>query len=228
VGAFTLGLAQGADGVELDVHLTADRHVVVFHDGMLTRLAQPQRALSSLTLAEVRALDVRALVKDGPPEDHAVTIPTLTEVFDALPSHARVNVELKDGQALQEDGLEVEVLRVVARAQAEHRVIYSAFHPMRCARLRRLAPDAWVGMLHEPESAAFLRHLYLLPAVLPHAVHPHFSMVDEPYMTHARLLRLAVHVWTVNEPAEMLRLASLGVHAIITDCPDVAVATLRP
>jgi glycerophosphoryl diester phosphodiesterase len=226
VGAFALGMEQGAHGVELDVHLSRDRQVVVFHDPLLERLGQPHTALSSLTLNEIQALDVRSLVKDGPPEGHAVRIPTLAQVLDALPDHTRLNVELKDGHVLHDDGLEVEVLRTVARARAEHRVLYSAFHPMRCLRLRRLAPDALVGMLHEPEGHPLARDLYFLPAVAPHALHPHFSMVDHRYMDHARALRLAVHVWTVNQPAEMERLAALGVDAIITDAPDLAVRTL--
>lgn len=226
VGAFVLGVEMGAAGVELDVHLSADRHVVVYHDEVLDKLGLPGVALRDLTLRELRELDARALVKDGAPEDRFVGLPTLAEVFEALPARARVNVELKGGHVLSDDGLEVEVLRTVARARAEDRVVYSAFHPARCARLRRLAPDAPVGMLHEPEGPAPWRDLWLLPAVAPHAVHPHFSMVDDAYMEHARALRLAVHVWTVNAPDEMRRLAGLGVDAIITDVPDVAVSVL--
>ncbi len=228
VDAFVLGMQQGAHGAELDVHLTADRQVVVFHDTHLGKLGQPNTAIHQCTLAQLQALNIATLVKDGPPQAGHVTMPTLTQVLDALPAPARVNVELKGGDLWREDGLEVEVLRVVARARAESRVIYSAFHPARLFRLRRLAPDAWVGMLHEAEQAAPLAHLYLLPAVAPHAVHPHFSMVDDAYMKHARDLGMAVHVWTVNDPVEMVRLRALGVDAVITDVPDLAVATLQP
>ncbi|MEW5853930.1 MAG: glycerophosphodiester phosphodiesterase family protein [Myxococcota bacterium] len=225
VGAFVLGMEQGADGVELDVHLTADRRVVVFHDEDLRRLGQANLRVRDLTLKELQAHDVGGLVKGGPPE-RGVAAPALEEVFATLPSHAIVNVELKGGGPVP-DGLEVEVLRTVARARAEDRVIYSAFHPIRCARLRRLAPDAPVAMLHEEEQPAPLRDLWLLPLIAPHAVHPQSTLCDAGYVEHARALGLAVHVWTVNDPAEMQRLAGLGVDAIITDVPDVAVATLR-
>ncbi|MBI5496441.1 MAG: glycerophosphodiester phosphodiesterase [Deltaproteobacteria bacterium] len=226
VGAFVLGMELGADGVELDVHLSKDRRVVVFHDTHLDRAGRAGVALASLTWDELRELDLRHLVKDGPAEEAAVHMPLLEEVFEALPPTARVNVELKGGASLAPDGLEVEALRVVARCHAEDRVVYSSFSPARCLRLRSLAPDAWVGMLHEPGQSAALRHLHLLPAVAPHALHPHFSMVDDAYLAHARALRTAVHVWTVNEPAEVRRLRALDVDAIITDVPDVALREL--
>jgi glycerophosphoryl diester phosphodiesterase len=224
LGAFMLGMQQGADGVELDVHLSLDRKVVVFHDDTLERVGHPHLRVRDLAARELLEFNVGGLVKGGPPEADA-RMPLLEDVLHTLPRHAVVNVELK-GDDAREDGLEVEVLRAVARSGAEARVFFSSFNPLRCMRLRRLAPDMGVGLLHEPESRPHLRDLWWLPAVMPHALHPGQDMVTPAYMEHARALGLPVHVWTVNDPAQMQRLVGLGVSALITDVPDVALSVL--
>jgi glycerophosphoryl diester phosphodiesterase len=224
LGAFMLGMEQGADGVELDVQLSRDRKVLVFHDDTLAKLGHAHLALADLTARELMEFNVGSLVKGGPPERDA-RMPLLEDVLGTLPSHAVINVELK-GDDRRDDGLEVEVLRAVARTRTERRVFFSSFNPLRCIRLRHLAPDMGVGQLHESESAAHLRDLWWLPAIRPHALHPGQDLVDEAYMEHARALGLPVNVWTVNEPAQMLRLVALGVSALITDVPDVALQVL--
>jgi glycerophosphoryl diester phosphodiesterase len=217
-------MEQGADGVELDVRVTSDRRAVVFHDEDLGRLGRPDVLVSRATWAELRSFDVGALVHLGPPGPPA-TIPCLEEVLEALPARARVNVELK-GFPIVPDGLEVAVLRAVARAHAEDRVLFSAFSALRCRRLRTLAPDTYVAMLHGDLHDAPLRELWLFPLVAPHALNPAWPLCSPAYMAHTRALGLAVHTWTVNQPDDMRRLADLGVDAIITDVPHVAVAAL--
>lgn len=222
--AFALAMRHGADGVELDVQLSADRHVVVFHDDTLARLGHPALSVQELTLRELQEFNVGALVKDGTPQAHA-RMPLLEEVLNALGPPALVNVELK-GQRLRDDGLEVEAIRTVARCRAEGRVLFSSFNPLRCMRVRHLAPDLPVAMLHEPSAPAHLRDLWWLPAVMPQALHPAQELVNEGYLAHARSLGLPVHVWTVNQPDDMARLAHLGVDVLITDLPDVALRVL--
>jgi len=226
MGAFMLGMEQGADGVELDVHLTRDRKVVVFHDDDLGRVGRKDLLTRNVTYEELRACNLASLVKNGPPQAGRVHAPLLEEVLTTLPAHAVINVELKGNHAAP-DGLEVEVLRTVARAGAESRVLYSSFNPLRCMRLRRMAPDAVVGLLHESGSAAHLRDLWWLPLIHPQAVHPESVLCTAEYVQHARSLGLAIHVWTVNDPSEMVRLTQLGVDALITDVADVAVKLLR-
>jgi glycerophosphoryl diester phosphodiesterase len=222
--AFARAVEQGAHGVELDVMLTRDRTVAVFHDQTLGRLGHPHLAVADVEYTFLRSLDVGHLVKDGPPWT-GVWIPTLEDALHSLPAPNVINVELK-GAATRPDGMEVAVLRAVARAGAEKRVIYSSFNPLRLLRLRRLAPDVTVGMLHDEDQPAHLRDLWWLPAVAPHALHPSLNMCTHDYVMHARRLGLAIHVWTVNRPADVRRMAAMGVDAIITDVPAVALQTL--
>src|SRR5512138_1747669 len=91
LAAFRLAMAQGADGVELDVWRCASGEVVVFHDDDATRIAGSPLRPKDATLAELRALDVGAHRGEA---FRGERIPLLDEVLEALPS-AVVNVELK-------------------------------------------------------------------------------------------------------------------------------------
>jgi glycerophosphoryl diester phosphodiesterase len=73
----------------------------------------------------------------------------------------------------------------------------------------------------------YLQQAWLSPIIRPEALHPHFSLVNEGTMEHARAHGCAVNVWTVNDVAEARRLAALGVDSIITDVPDQIRAGLR-
>lgn len=91
--AFELAVEQGADGVELDVHLTADGHLVVTHDETIDRCSDGTGAIASLTLEQLRAFDFSA----GWEGFAGTRIPTLREVYELLhPTDLTINVELKN------------------------------------------------------------------------------------------------------------------------------------
>jgi glycerophosphoryl diester phosphodiesterase len=214
LSAFRLALEHGADGVELDVRLTADRRVVVFHDATLRRLAGRAERIDALGLAALR--DVRL--------EGGETIPTLDEALEELRAAALVNVEIKArpgrGTALVDA-----VARDVARHAAGDRVLVSAFDPIAVAwaRHRGLA----TAYLFHAEQARPLREAWLAPILRPDAVHPEHRLVDRARMAAWRRRGYAVNVWTVDDPAELRRLATLGVDGIFCDDPAAARAVLR-
>jgi len=211
--AFTLALALGADGVELDARHTADDVVVVHHDPASRRLG----VLASVPFADVRA---------ARPE-----VPTLDEALDAC-AGALVNVELKNLPG--EPGYDPEgriadlvAARLAARGGADE-VLVSSFNLEVLDRYHRLDPARPTGLLtlrgFDPRDA-----LSLAADRGHRALHPDargFSRVAAGVVDRAHELALGVHVWTVNDAPRIRRLAAVGVDALITDVPDAARAAL--
>jgi glycerophosphoryl diester phosphodiesterase len=217
LAAFRKAMELGADGVELDVQLSADGHVVVMHNSSVDETTDGTGLVAEKTLAELKALDAGSKFS---PQFAGERIPALAEVFDALDGKLLVNVELKDLSA-RGDGLEASVVEVVRQYRMEKKVLFSSFNPFALRRVHALAPDIPIGLLYARSLPIFLRRAWLAPLAPHQARHPDFTLVDKPLVEWCRARRLRVHTWTVNDPAEMKRLIGLGVDAIITDAPDV-------
>jgi len=217
LAAFCKAMELGADGVELDVHLSGDGVPVVMHDPTVDETTDGAGRIADKTLAELKELDAGGKFS---PHFAGERIPTLEQVFDALQGRLLVNVEIKD-VSLSGVGLEAPVVEVVRRFGMEKKVLFSSFNPLTLRRLRPLAPDIPAGLLYSRNLAIYLRRAWLAPFTPHQARHPHSALADERLVRWCRAHQLCVNVWTVNEPAEMKRLIALGVDGIITDVPDV-------
>ena len=105
-------------------------------------------------------------------------------------------------------------------------MIVSSFNPITLIKMRHLDARIALGMLYDDEMPAFFRSMWAGPPIRPEAQHPYHRLVDADYMAWARSAGAQVNTWTVNEPAEAQRLAALGVTTLITDVPDVLIASL--
>jgi glycerophosphoryl diester phosphodiesterase len=225
IPAFEEAAELGADGVELDVQLTADGVPVIFHDKDVERLTDGTGCLAGMTLSQVKELDAGAHFS---PEFAGTRIPTLGAVFEDLGDRLLFNVELKSFSA-RSDGLEREVVQVIQHHRLVDRVLISSFNPLALRRIRRLAPELALGYLYAPGLPFPLSKGWLArPIIGPHeARHPHFSMVDETYVRWARRHRYRVNVWTVNDLEDIQRMRDLGVDAIMSDRPDLVQDVLQ-
>jgi len=224
LAAFRKAIELGADGVELDVHLSADGHVVVIHDFMVDKTTNGTGRVADKTLAELQALD--AGLKFAP-QFAGERIPTLAQVFEVLEGKLLVNVELKSLGGRGSSALAAAVLEVVRQHGMDRRVLFSSFDPFALRAIKRLAPDIPAGLLCAPDLPIYLRRAWLAPLFPHEARHPHFSMVTDATMRWYKSHDLRVNVWTVDDPAEMKRLIALGVDGIITNKPDVLGALVR-
>ena len=198
--AFLLAAEQGADGVELDVQLTKDGEMVVVHDEEIDRVSDGSGFVKDYTLAELKILNFNKTH----PEYQDVKIPTLREVYEALkPTGMTINVELKTGIFWYKD-LEKKVLELTKEMEMEDRVIYSSFNHYSIAKILELDPKASTGILYAD------------------IIYDVVKMAD--FLQQYVESDLAVHVWTVNDKAEIERLMEAGVDAVITNYPDVAVS----
>lgn len=213
LSAFRRAVAEGFHYLETDVHATADGEVVVHHDALLDRTTDATGEIQSLPWSSVRS----ALIAGREP------VCLLDHVLEELPD-TMLNVDVKADSAVDP------VLAALRRHNAWERVCLASFDERRLRRLRRLAGPRLLTSMG-PRSVAALwasaqtRGLLRLPlggaaAQVP-ARFGALRVVDAAFVRRAHRRGVEVHVWTVNDRDEMLRLLDLGVDGLVTDRPDI-------
>lgn len=222
VAAFLLARRQGADGIELDTTLSRDGVPVVIHDLMLDNTTDGSGPVHDMDLRALKALDAGSHFDV---EFRGERIPTLDEALETVGLDMTINIELKT-TTWRPEGLEQAVLRIIRHHGASSQVIISSFNPFALRRFRALASDIPIGYLYAPDEPPYLRHGWLMLGLPHQARHPHHSMIDARYMAWARKNGYRVHTWTVDEPDRIRELRDLGVDAIITNRPALALEAL--
>jgi len=221
LAAFDCARQQGADGIELDLQLSRDGHLVVIHDYTVDATTDGHGDVAEMSLAELKRLDAGAWFSAAFAGER---IPTLDEVFDAFGDKLLINVEIKSSPAwgYRADKLLAECVR---RHGMSGRFIVSSFDPVILRNLRQMMPAAMMGFLYQPDMPA--AHYLPLKRLWHQARHPRQDMVDQGYMNWARAQRYFVNVWTVNDGERALELGRLGVNTIITDEPATIIRALE-
>jgi glycerophosphoryl diester phosphodiesterase len=219
LASFELAIAQGADGIELDVKLTADGQVVVIHDATVNRTTGASGRVKDMSLAELRLLDAGSFFSEN---FKAEKIPTLEEVFETVGKRTFINVELTNYNTPR-DHLVESVCMLVKKFGLHKRVLFSSFISANLSRARSYLPDVPTGLLALggvlgawPRSFGFAFGKY-------EALHPNIKDMTHQQVQRVHRLKRRIHVWTVNAEADMRRMFDWGVDAIITDDPQLAV-----
>ena len=212
LAAFELAAEQGADVVECDVRMTADERLVVLHDPMVDRTTDGSGPLRVLTLAQARKLDAGG----GQP------VPTVEEVLDLARGRVRVNLDLKEVDAVERS------VRIVEAAGMVEHVTYISFLPEAWDILERIAPESPVVQL--VDSAASHASI-AMGEIVSHGVRsgvgmPH-ALVGVEIVDRLHTRGLSVYAWTVDDEAEMHRLVHTGVNGIVTNRPGALAEILR-
>jgi len=199
VAAFAEAVKQGADWVELDVHLTADGEVVVHHDPVLA---------DGRVLGELSAADL---------PDH---IPTLAKALVAC-SPLAVNVEIKpDGIDALRPSLIAKVVELLQSEPTSREFLVTSFDHDICDQVRALDATVPTGLLNahgdslqtDLDRAGSAGHV---------AINPWYGLVTKEFVDRAHALGVVVNVWTVDDPEQMRALDEMGVDAIITNVPSL-------
>jgi glycerophosphoryl diester phosphodiesterase len=211
--AFAGAVAQGADGVELDVMRCATGELVVCHDEWLDRLAGLHWDVRATPWRQLKRLDVGSRLGFPP-----ARVPLLDEVFDLLPSHLAINVELKC-ITVDDRGLSLSVAQRVHDRKLADRVFLSSFNPYCLVRVARAYPSLPRGFLIDPDLAWAPQAWFWLPVTALTSVHPHFSQITAERVNRWHARGWAVAAWTVDDVLEARRLRALGVEDLITNRP---------
>jgi glycerophosphoryl diester phosphodiesterase len=212
MAAFELAKAHGADAIELDVRCDASGAVVVFHDDDLLRLAGRTGSVEHLSASE------RATVRvEG---NHR--LPLLDEAIAAI-APLELNVELKTLKPGIPTGLPAAAASVIMRSGAHDRILVSSFDPVALLQFHAACPHVAIAYLHHRHQRWPLRSGWMGRWIGASALHPDAVLCNAASINAWHRDGYAINAWTVDEPAELQRLAKLGVDGVFVNDPGAAV-----
>lgn len=210
LGALERAIVLGADMAEIDVRLTADGRLAVIHDATCERTTSGRGPVSALTMAELQRLDAGSWFGV---DWAAERVPELGDVLRLSGDRLILNIELKpDGRA---EVMLDELLRQLAKHAFARHCVVTSFDVDLIDELKARAPGQAVGYVFgagELPAWAFRAKVEVLSAER--------SLVDAAFCEFATAADKMVHVWTVDDPAEMRHFLTLGVDAVITNHPE--------
>ena len=212
MAAFAHAVALGYRYIETDVHVSRDGILMAFHDADLRRLAGSNARIGDLDAAEISRLRIKG--------QH--TIPRLEELLAAWPD-IRINIDPKSDAAVRP------LAKLLKNRRHLERICIGSFSHRRLRYLRE-ALGAGLCSSASPYEVAALR--LANPRHVPYAClqvpQRHFSIpvLSPALLERAHRRRLPVHVWTVNDPVQMARLAAMGVDGIMSDRPSLLLDVL--
>ncbi|MDA8125688.1 MAG: glycerophosphodiester phosphodiesterase family protein [Deltaproteobacteria bacterium] len=223
LAAFRAAIDAGCDMIELDVHLSRDREVVVIHDDDLSRTTDGRGKVADHVFAALRRLDAGGWFA---PSFAGERIPSLIEVLELARGRILLNIELKAGKTLpySPEELADRTLAACEKAGLLAQILFSSFAPAALDRIRERHPALPVALItanpwtspEEPGQGKRYPTLSCRSATL-----------NEANIGRAHAAGIRVHAWTVNAPQAMKRFIALGVDGIITNRPDRLIELLK-
>lgn len=207
IAALKQAIADGADWAEIDVQLTADNELVVMHDIDLARIGGGNRRVDQATLAEIQALDV------GSPMNARFAgekVPRFHDLLTAAKGRIKLNVELKPHSSADGKVLTPRVVQAIQAADmvGECRICSQSYESIQLAR--QLEPRLPIGLIVATAIGD--------PARLPvDFLMIKTSLATRDFVDRAHAKGIAIHAWTVNNPAQLGSLIDAGVDNVITD-----------
>jgi glycerophosphoryl diester phosphodiesterase len=242
LASYDLALDMGADYIEQDLQLTSDGVLVVLHDDTLDRTARGPAEnctgpVATKTLAQIQTCDVGSWFNEArpelaKPEYVGLRIPTLEEVFRRYRRRASYYIETKspdDADRMEERLLELLRRHDLVRPARKWRVLIQSFSPASLQRMHALDPTLPLIQLLVTLGQSPDREV-MLDGVASYAVGigPLAATLDAAGLADAHARCLAVHPFTVDEPARIAQLVADGVDGLFTNAPDVVDGVLGP
>ncbi|MES2410587.1 MAG: glycerophosphodiester phosphodiesterase family protein [Bacteroidota bacterium] len=200
LASFQKAIDLGVDGIELDVHLSLDRKVMVIHDDTVDRTTSQTGFIKDFSAKELKQLD----------------IPTLESVFNLVNERCFINVELKTYETA--DKVTELIERYVSEKHWEYeRFIVSSFDWNALQQVHFLNDKIRIGILTNTDLNLAIAFAKFIRA---YSVHPYYHLLNEENVSQIQSKNFKVYPWTINEPEDIIFVKSLQVDGIITDFPD--------
>ncbi|MCZ8536419.1 glycerophosphodiester phosphodiesterase [Paenisporosarcina quisquiliarum] len=239
MAAFKKAAELGVHGFEIDIRLTKDEEIVVFHDEYVDRTTDGAGRIADMTLSELKAFDLGYQFINEQQEyefrGQGETIITLRELFEEFPQML-INIDMKDSPETYEGSLIPSKLwRLIEELSAQNRVVVTSFYDEQIDRFNLYAQNTVALGAGENE----VRKAYsAYTSQFGHLYHPRADVVQIPvksgvfpldgegFINFLTKLNVPVHYWTINDPQVMERLLKSGAKGIVTDRPDLAITLL--
>ena len=204
--AFQKALDLNSDGIELDVHLSSDEHIIVIHDETIDRTTNGKGLVNTFSLAELKSFLI----------DEKYQIPTLNEVFDLVDKKCLINIELKGlGTASKVVTLIEEY--IAKKNWSYNHFIISSFDWNLLQETSNLNSKISIGILTEENLDTALAFAETIKA---RAIHPDFQLLNKENVQEIQEKGFLVFPWTVNTEEDILKIKNYKVNGIISDNPD--------
>jgi glycerophosphoryl diester phosphodiesterase len=226
LAAFGQALREGAQAIELDVHLTRDGEVVVIHDHRLERTTDGRGRVSGHTLRELKRLSAGSWFHRRYSSER---IPTLEEVLELAGERACVNIEIKAAPGGEYPDRIVERCLELARLHAaENRILISSFHTGYLRTAHRLRPAVQTGLLYHPVHHRRERPVELASNLGARCLIVSGVLLRKRLVLEAHANGLRVGEYTVNSRFRISRALRFGVDLVMTDDPGRTLRILLP
>ena len=204
--SFQKALDMNVDGIELDVHLSIDGHLIVMHDETIDRTTNGKGFVNQLTLKELKSFRINNIIE----------IPTLEEVFDLVDKKCFINIELKNHETAEK------VVELIERYIAEKNwkyadFIVSSFDWNALQQVRFLNDKIPIGVLTETDLELAFSFAKFMKA---ESINPDFQLLTFEKTVEFQKKGIKVFPWTVNNPEDIQRIKEMKVDGIISDFID--------
>jgi glycerophosphoryl diester phosphodiesterase len=206
LASFQKALDMQVDGIELDVHLSTDGHLIVIHDETIDKTTNGKGVVNTLSLQELKAFRIE--------NEHQ--IPTLAEVFDLVNQYCFINIELKSFETADVVVALIE-LYVSEKNWNYNSFLVSSFDWNALQQVRFLNDEIPIGVLAETNldlAQAFAKFIQAK------SIHPHFHLLTKENTAQIQRKGFEVFPWTINEPEDIAKIKTFNINGIITDFPN--------
>ena len=208
-------LKRGCDGFEIDVQLTKDNKVVIFHDWSLERLSNKNGFLKNYTLDNLKTLDIGSWFSK---EFSGEQIMTLEEILDIIPKEKLLNIEIKVRHG-EINNIEEEVIKILEKySRINNNLIISSFDHRIVKKVKEMKPEIQVGIII---TAGLLGIEDYISNFDLYSVHCGSEFISQRNVNILKNNNIKIYAWTVNTIEEAEILNSFGIDGIITNFPDI-------
>ncbi len=214
--AFEKALEMGAEGIELDVHMTADEEIVVIHDHSIDRTSNGEGMVNGLSLRDIRKFDFGSWFNA---DYRGVTIPTLRDVFELLRDwDGLLNIEVKSGPNIYK-GIEKKLVDMTKEYSFEDKVIFSSFNHYCLRDIKVIDSSMKIGLLY---TAALVEPYIYAQHLGAEALHPYYRTITIELVEGCKKYGIKLNPYTIDDEREIEMIMRAGVDGVITDYPDRA------
>jgi glycerophosphoryl diester phosphodiesterase len=206
--AFTRAFDDGADGIEFDIRLTADKKIIVIHDKTINRTSNGKGLVKNYTFDELLKFDFGLGEK----------IPLLEDVITTFGKKFWLNIEIK------EVGFEKQFVELLHDLGITDKIIISSFKSQVLKEVKSLDSSLSTAFIYNTNNPNLIK---LKKSVGIDAIHPKKTLVTKRLVEKAYSLNLPIRTWTVDQPKTAIKLANLGVDTIVTNNPKVIIQALE-
>lgn len=204
--SFQKALDMQVDGIELDVHLSADGELMVIHDETVDRTTNGKGFVNKLSLRELKAFRI----------DDKYEIPTLNEVFDLVNQNCFINIELKSYEATEKVVSLIEKYVAQKKWNYDHFLV-SSFDWNALQQVASLNDKIPIGVITDSNLELALA---FAKSVQAKSIHPNFQLLTKENTARMQEKGLLVFPWTINETEDIQKIKAYNVNGIITDFPN--------